>query len=470
MVPVSLAASDQPAAARALLARWDDAGVPAGVRRGCLGLDPLGRLARTGHLADLAVAVEVANRAMATAPGSRPFVADGTVFHEAGATDVQELAWTTVVGVEYVRALVSSGVDPSTAFAAIEFRWAATDDQFGTVAKLRAARRLWARVAELAGVSGSGGQHQHADSSRAMLTRYDPWVNALRSTVACFAAGVGGATAVTVRPHDELDATGGSAVGRRLARNTQSILLMESSLDRVVDMAGGSWYVETLTAQLASHGWTAMQEVESAGGVEAALRSNMLQDRIDMAVVARRREVATRVRPLTGVTEFPDAGEVRPPKADSGKPRRSGTSAFRPLVPQRLSDDVEALRARADARAAGTGHRPTVFLAVLGTEAESTPRVTFARNFFAVAGVATTTGAVPDYEPSASPVACLCSSDATYRDAAAEATSTLRAAGATSVVLAGRGLDIDGVDQEIGLGTDVVTVLGAVLDWLEVPS
>src|SRR4029079_718353 len=170
---------------------------------------------------------------------------------------------------EYLRALEERGIAPAAAIARIELRLAATDDQFATIATFRAIRLLWARVAEAVGAAGSTSP-VHAVTSRAMMTTYDPWVNALRSTVACFAAGVGGADAVTVLPHDVLRGDAATELGRRVARNTQSILLLESHLDDVIAPAGGSWYVERFTDQLADAAWAWVQEIEAAGGFRAA--------------------------------------------------------------------------------------------------------------------------------------------------------------------------------------------------------
>ena len=473
LVPVSLSADDQPRAARSLLEVWERRRTPTDDRRGTLGLDPLGRHARLGGGTDLAeqrrAAGAVAAEAARVAPRARSLVADGTVWHEAGATPAQEIGWTSVVGAEYVRLLADSGLSLSSALRALEFRWSATADQFGTVAKLRAARRVWSRIAELAGARPEDrGQYQHADSARSMLTLYDPWVNVLRSTVACLAAGVGGASAVSVAPHDLLSTRGGSPLGRRIARNTQSILLMESNLARVADMAGGSWYVETLTEQLAQAAWEVVVDVESTGGIAAALAGGSIQGQIDDAVAGRSAAVATRRRPLTGTTEFPDLAEMRgsppaPPRTES-----EGSVAFAPLSVRRLSEDVEHPRLRADRHAELVGSRPTVYLATLGSEAVFTPRLAFARNTFGVAGITTVSGPVSGYDREMSPVVCLCSSDSVYAEDGSAGVAALREAGADTVLIAGRGLDLEGVDRELGVGTDVLGLLGPVLDRLEV--
>lgn len=471
LAPVSLdvaAPADQVAAARHLLFCWDAASTPAQDRRGCLGLDPLGAWARSGGAFDLATAVDsvadVVREASPSSPRVRPALIDATVWHEAGATEAQELAWAVASGVWLLRAFIERGIPLASAARAVEFRFAATDDQFLTIAKLRAARRLWARVLEVSGAAEvDRAMVLQAETSRAMLTRYDIWVNALRSTVACFAAGVGGADAVTVLPHDVLVEDGGSSLGRRVARNTQTILQMESHLSRVVDMAGGSWFVDSLTDDLAVHAWSILQQLEASGGIVANLESGALQAAAEQARAARQQQVAVRRRPITGVSEFPDIDE-KPPASPHGS-ESAPSARFTPMTPHRLSEEFEAQRARADAQAA-TGDRPVVYLATLGTPAQSTARATFAKNLFEAAGIRTVTGSVEEFDGTG--VVCLCSSDAVYTEAGADAVARLRSAGAQRVYLAGRGADVPGVDEEVGLGSDVLDVLTRALDALGV--
>lgn len=186
-------------------------------------------------------------------------------YHEAGASAAQELGCSLAGGVALLRELTSAGLSVEAALGQLEFRYAATADQFLTIAKLRAARRVWARVAEASGAdAAAGAQLQHAVTSPVMMSRRDPWVNMLRTTVASLAAGVGGADAVTVLPFDHaLGLPDGFA--RRIARNTSTILMEESHVGRVIDPAGGSWYVERLTDELAQAAWTWFQEIERAG-------------------------------------------------------------------------------------------------------------------------------------------------------------------------------------------------------------
>ncbi|MGI5291813.1 methylmalonyl-CoA mutase subunit beta [Nonomuraea polychroma] len=268
-----------------------------------------------------AVGAELALRCVAEFPSSaglRAVTVDATPYHDGGGSDAEELGCSIARGVAELRGLSAAGLSVEQALGQIEFRYAATADQFATVAKLRAARRLWARVAEVCGAAAHGAQRQHAVTSSAMMTARDPWVNMLRTTLACFAAGVGGAEAVTVQPFDA--ALGlPDAFSRRIARNTQSLLLEESGVGRVIDPAGGSWYVERRTADLADRAWAWFQEIEAAGGIDAA--AGLVAERIAATRDRRADDVAHRRFPITGVSEFPNIGEKplrRPSSPASG--------------------------------------------------------------------------------------------------------------------------------------------------------
>lgn len=473
MAPVSIATpagNDGVAAAHLLIDRWESAGTSLAERAGTLGGDPIGAWARSGGATDLTTGL-AALGALAARVGDHPaavraYVADGTVWHEAGATTAQELAWNVAAAVATLRSLTDSGIPLADAAARTEFRWAADADQFTTIAKLRAARRLWARVAEVAGLAPeqSAGYH-HAEGSRAMLTRYDTWTNALRSTLACFGAGVGGADAVTVWPHDSMVTPGGTAHGRRIARNTQTILQSEAHLWRVLDMAGGAWYVETLTAELAAKAWAEVQRVDGLGGLVAALTEGHVHAALDTVLAERSARIATRRQPLTGLSEFPNLDEPAPPAGDAPTHTPIGEPRFAPFTLHRLSEGFEAQRARADAHARATGARPRVFLARLGTLAQATARTTFATNLFGAAGIHTVPGEVEEFSGG---VACLCSSDQVYTEHGAAAAAALRQAGATRIYVAGRNIDLPGVDEELGVGSDALDVLTRALDALGV--
>jgi methylmalonyl-CoA mutase len=366
-----------------------------------LGLDPA--------TADLALAERAA------AAGVRAYVVDASAVHDRGASDVQELAHSLKVGADLLR---RAGVD---AHELVEFRYAATDEQFPTIAKLRAARRLWARVLELSGAEGRE-QRQHAVTSRAMLSKYDPYVNLLRTTVAAFAAGVGGADAVTVLPFDTPLGVP-DAFGRRIARNTSHLLVDEAHVAVVTDPAGGAYAVEKLTDDLAVAAWELFGRLDDGEELEPL---------IEATVAERDRLVATRRRPITGLSEFPALGEQlpeRPPAGDADDVRRWGAAY------EALRDDPAPQPVR---------------LAPLGTVAQHTARATFATNLLAAGGIAVTADG-------ASPVACVVGTDAAYDEEGAAKAAELRAAGVTWVVVAGQ--PREWADDSAAVGVDALDFL-----------
>ncbi|GLF97050.1 methylmalonyl-CoA mutase family protein [Streptomyces yaizuensis] len=443
--------------------------------RGNLGADPLGHAARSGAYdtveGAVRAAVDLARLCDRDRPGLRALTVDALPYHEAGATPAQELGCSLATGVALLRALTDAGLPVPAALGQLEFRYAATADQFLTIAKLRAARRVWARVAEACGAPAAGAQLQHAVTSPVMMARRDPWVNMLRTTVASLAAGVGGADAVTVLPFDHAAGLPDD-FARRIARNTSTVLIEEAHVGRVVDPAGGSWYVERLTEELAQAAWAWFQEIERAGGQLAALRRGLVAERVGAAWERRAGKLARRREPVTGVSEFPLLTEAvlerdpAPEPVSGGLPRVRRDAAF------------EALRARSDAHLAATGARPRVFLAALGPASEHTARVAFAANLFQAGGIE------PVHEPvsvdadsvaeafaaSGAELACVCSSDALYADLAAPVAAALKGAGARRVHLAGRPPKKPwaAVDAYVFAGGDAVGVLTSALDLIGV--
>ncbi|MEV4257759.1 methylmalonyl-CoA mutase family protein [Spirillospora sp. NPDC049652] len=433
---------------------------------GNLGADPLGLAARTGAPAILDDVAVLALRCVREFPKVRAFTVDATPYHDAGGGDADELGAAVAAGVAYLRVLTGAGLSVDEAFGQIEFRFAVNADQFASIAKLRAARRLWQRVAEVSGASEGTVATIHAVTSSAMMTRRDPWVNMLRTTVAAFAAGVGGADAVTVQPFDARLGLPDD-FSRRIARNTQTLLLEESSLARVVDPAGGSWYVERLTEDLAQAAWSWFTEIEKAGGLADALASGLVARRVGETWERRRRDIARREAPLTGVSEFPNLGEVLPSRqpAPAAPSRATGSSGGLPVIT--YGQDFEALRDRSDAHLAATGARPKVYLATLGPLAAHTARAGFAANLFQAGGVETVSGPPEEFAASGATIACLCSSDKVYEEHAADAARVLREAGAVKVWLAGKG-SYEGVDARVFAGCDAVEVLTTTLTDLGV--
>jgi methylmalonyl-CoA mutase len=477
LAPIALdAGAETIAAAQSFLDLLAARGTPAEHVAGTLGADPIGNLARTGHDPS---GTELAELVRLTAGFAhlRTATVDATIYHDAGGSDSDELAIGTAVGLSYLRALLDAGLDLEHALGALEFRFAVTADQFNSIAKLRAARRIWSRVADLAGAtSPAGGQRQHAVTSSAMMTRRDPWVNLLRTTVACFAAAVGGAESVTVLPFD-------SAIGlpdafaRRLARNTQAILHDEASLARVIDPAGGSYFVESLSDRLAEAAWDKFTAIERAGGAEAALRSGHIPALLAATHDQRRKAVAYRKAPITGVSEYALITEVPVVRQPLPEPP-AGAAPLLPVI--RYAEDFEALRDATERSAAKGGGPPSVFLAAIGKTAAHTARVSFAANLFQAAGLLPIvgTGTVEEiaaaFTAAGTSVACVCGSDRGYAEGAAPLTAALKVAGARWVWLAGRAGDraetdaAAGVDGYVYLGCDVLETLQTTLRELEV--
>jgi methylmalonyl-CoA mutase len=441
--------------------------------RGTLGLDPIGRRARTGDGPAPDTVAAAALRVARAFPLVRAVVVDGLPVHVAGGSDAQELGYALACGVAYLRALTAEGLDVDTAAGLLEMRLAATAAQFPTIAKLRAARRLWARALEVSGAAPDTAPVQHAVASPTMYTRRDPYGNLLRGTLAAFAAGVGGADAVTVAPFDAGLGTP-TAFSRRIARNTQSVLVMEAHLARVIDPAGGSWFVASLTDALARAGWAFFQELEAAGGVVAALDAGLVADGVAGVRAARERAAATGRAPVTGVSEFPDLHEKPVPRTGpdlvtSMGHGRGGLPVYRP------ADPFEDLRDRSDGVLHAAGSRPRAFLATLGPLAAHATRTGFARGLLHAGGIDTVdagpTEAVDEvtaaFAAAGTPVAVLCSTDAIYAERAAATVAALRAAGARHVLLAGTA-HVDGLDGHLRAGGDALAALAGVWAALDV--
>ena len=401
--------------------------------------------------------------------------ADGRIVHNAGGSEAQELAYTVAVAVAYLRALEGAGLAPDRARSLIEFRLAADTDQFLTIAKVRALRALWARVEQACGLDPKP-VFISAETAWRTMSRRDPAANMLRSTIAAFSAGIGGADAVAVLPFT-------AALGlpdrfaRRIARNTGLLLLEESNLAKVADPAAGSGGIENLTDKLGRAAWMLFQEIEAAGGAPAAIEQGLIQDRIAKVRAKREDAVAHRRDTLTGTSDYPLLSEAPVKVLDASPvaiPPPHAAIRYPALAPMRLAEPFERLRDASDRVLARTGARPKIFLANLGPLAEFTARATFAANLFAAGGIETIgndgfpsrDAVIAAYRASSAALACLCSSDKIYETEAVEAAKALAAAGARHIVLAGRPKDeaalrAAGVNGFIFAGCDALAALRA---------
>ena len=448
------------------------------------GLDPVGDMARTGRA--LLPWPQLAQRAGETAKDLQTkgfnkalfMRADARPVHEAGGSEAQELAFAIATGVAYLRLLEAAGLALDQARRRLSFLLAADADEFLTIAKFRALRKLWARIEQACGLTPQP-THVAAETAWRMMTQRDPYVNMLRTTIAVTAAGVAGADAVTALPFT-LALGLPDRFARRVARNTQLVLLEESNLYRVADPAAGAGGIEALTSELAQTAWKLFQEIEAAGGAAVALEHGLIQKKIAAVRAERDRNVARRKDALTGVSDYPNLGE-RPVKV-LDVPRiavAAQPAAFGPLPSIRLAEPFEALRDACDDFLKKTGKRPQVFLANLGTPADFTARATFAKNFYEAAGIEALNNdgfkdqaeMVTAFKKSGAKLACLCSSDMVYEAQAADVAKALTAAGAI-VQLAGRPGENEanwrqaGVKSFIFVGCDALSTLREAHDIL----
>ena len=409
-------------------------------------------------------------------------VADGRVVHNAGGSEAQELAFVIASAVAYLRALEAAGMPLDVARKLVYLRMSADADQFLTVAKLRAVRKLWARIEQASGLSPRP-IHVAAETAWRMMTQRDTDVNMLRTTMATFAAALGGADSITVLPHTA--ALGlPDAFARRIARNTQLVLLEESNLAKVSDPAAGSGGIEDLTTQLCAAAWAQFQDIEKAGGIWSALKQGLVQKTIAAVRSEREKAVARRRSPLTGTSEFANLNETRPalldvPRVAPTKPEAAAETC-EPLPRIRLAAPFEALRDKSDAILTRTGARPKIFLANLGTAAEFSARATFAKNFFEAGGIEVIDNEgfweiptlVHFFKKAGSPLVCLCSSDTVYSTNAADASQALAEAGANHIYLAGRpganeaAWRAAGVNEFVYVGCDALGTLKTAYDKL----
>ncbi|MDC0718214.1 methylmalonyl-CoA mutase family protein [Nannocystis bainbridge] len=516
--------------AAALVAEAQRRGVAPGQLRGAVAGDPLALLLATGELGwpiehvyeDMA---ELTGWARAHAPGLRTALVDATPWHEAGASAADEVAGALAAALEHLRGLQAAGVTVDAAAGALVFVLAVGRDLALELAKLRAARSLWARVAAACGVGPEGQvMRLHARASRRELSNLDPWVNLIRATTEGVTAALAGADSIALPSLDE-GLGEPSTLGRRLARNTQLLLRDESHLGAVTDPAGGSHTIERATDALARAAWTRLQAIEREGGLLASLRAGAAQGRVAAQAQAQAQAAATLRLPIVGASRYatrpmgPPLGAKVPAASDSSG-ATAGGAAVREVLSQATWSEGHAFKSMSEVQAAFTGARglggfrrpgpgpratplargrlagpfealrargaalgePRVALVPLGTASEVRPRVEYARAYFPVGGfevveVEATEElqvAAARFANSGARVAVICGTDARYAAAVPELVPGLRAAGAHVIVLAGRPKDswealaAAGVDVFIAAGADALAALGAVQERLEV--
>lgn len=498
-----------------LYARAKELGYTYQEYQGCIGADPLSALARQGELAgdmrcyyqQMAAAMRWAKTNM---PAIKTIFIQGSVYHNGGANAVQEVAASISAAIAYLDALQEEGFSVDEIARQIRFQFSQGANFFMEIAKLRAARMIWAQVVKAYGGSDEAAKMDIAvETSYFTTSVYDPYVNVLRATTQTFSGVLGGAQEISVTPFDAA-VRPSDEQARRLARNIQIMMQNEFDLLSPVDPAGGSWYIETLTGQLAEAIWAELQRIDAAGGMLAVLMDGSLQAAIAEVLNARFSKLATRADRAVGVNMYPNPTEqplaAGPAKAAAsckssgcapldacvvaiGEAFQGGASrcdveaalatgekqSVAAILPHRLTEQYDALRARSEQHFAKTGKKVRVFLCNMGPIPQHKARADFAASFMEVAsfevlkndGFASVEEAVAAATSAGADVAVLCSTDDTYPELVPALAAGIKAAAPKMMVLlAGMpaaefkdSYDAAGVDDYIHVRSNCLQIL-----------
>ena len=482
--------------------------------RGCVGADPIGEYAKSGKSASMPICYRQMASAIrwtqANMPAVKTIFINASVYHNAGANAVQEVAVAMATAVAYLDALLEQGFSVDEVAGQMRFGFSVGANFFMEIAKLRAARTVWAQIIQAYGGSKEAAKIDiAARTSQFTTTVYDPYVNILRATTQTFSAVVGGVNTMTVTPFDAA-VRESDAMSRRTARNLQVMMQNEFDLLSPVDPAGGSWYVETLTGELAEAIWAELQKIDAKGGILAVLEDASLQEAIATVLAERLQKLATRVDRAVGSNMYPNMQEKPLVKTDAktaakktGKPLQglendidSVTEAFlqgavadevyaalcreeapaiRAMAAHRWTEQFEALRAATEKYIAETGKNVKVFLCNMGPIPQHKARADFSASFMEVAhfevlrnnGFATVEEAVAAAAASGADVAVICSTDDTYPELVPDLAQGIKAAvPKMKVILAGapapdmkESYATSGVDEYIHVKANCLQIL-----------
>ena len=352
---------------------------------GYIANDPISLFAEDGeiHEEQFEAWAEGIKQADTQFPNLRTVLVDTTPYHNGGANAVQELAIAAATGVFYLEKLIDAGLELEKALSKMIFQFSIGSNFFMELAKLRAARVLWNRITELYGTAEeSRGMQISAATSSFTKTVYDPHVNLLRAANEAFAAVLGGVQYLHIAPFDEL--TGSSPFSERIARNVQLILKEEALLQKVVDPAGGSWYIEALTNELAEKAWAFFQEIDARGGMLEGLKSNWIQQEIAAVFAKKNLDIETRKQSIVGTNVY-----ARLDEKVSYKNNSTGTNS-KVILQRRLAEPYEELRRRAKNLEEQRGSAPTAGLLCLGELKQHKARLDFMKGFLSAGGIKTT--------------------------------------------------------------------------------
>ena len=305
------------------------------------------------------------------------------IFSNAGSTIVEELAFALSAGNEYLARLTDAGLTVDEAARKLRFSFAVTSNYFMEIAKLRAARMLWANIVKAYNPEKNcaGKMMIHATTSKWNQTVYDPYVNMLRGTTEAMSAAIGGVYSMEVTPFDRSFETP-SEFAKRIARNVELLLKHESHFDQVVDPAGGSYYVENLTQSIAAEAWKLFLEIEQKGGYTEAYKAGVIKERVEASAAAKDKAIATRRQSLLGANQFPNFTEVAPKEITEDAVKRPQAEG-NVLTPYRGAMAFEEMRLHVDR----SGKEPKAFMLTCGNLAMARARAQFSCNFFACAGI-----------------------------------------------------------------------------------
>lgn len=390
-------------------------------------------------------AADLFKRFASILPGFRLIHVGASLLHNAGGSNVQELAFAMNWACEYFSSLTERGIGIDTLCQRTVLHLGIGSDYFMEIAKLRTARLLWAHMAE-----GFKPEHEkslvpfiHAESSTWNQSIYDPYVNMLRSTTETMSAAIGGADSIHVNDFSHAFRES-DAFSARIARNQQILLKEESFFNRIIDPAAGSYYIENLTSKLAESAWKLFLETEETGGIITCIENGHVQEKIAECAAKRNEELAKRKRILTGVNQFPNLNEKEAEHLERPLTTPAPEGKFKVVRPYRGAEPFEALRLQTEEYARkNNGERPKVFLLTYGNLAMRKARAGFATNFFGCLGYEIIDN--PGFEngiqgaeaalKSGAQVTVLCSSDEEYAELAAQSCPLLK--GKTTLVYAG---------------------------------
>jgi len=436
--------------------------------KGCLGADPLGKMAVTGiPVVSFMALGELVRDTGNRCPAERVIDVNGALFQEAGGTLAEEVAFTLAMANEYMVILTAQGIDPADVLHAMQVSLASGANYFMEIAKLRAFRILWTRICQEYGLDPLQSRIPvHSTTSRWNMTLYDPHVNMLRGTTEAMSSILGGADLVTVLPYDHPYGNS-SAFSDRIARNVQIILRDEAYFGRVSDPAAGSYYIESLTASLAGKAWDLFRETEEKGGFRQALESGRVQEMIMASKQVKLDRFASGKGHLLGTNAFPNFNEMIVDRIRQAEPSGLTGRPMVPLVPFRAASMFEEVRLETER----SRTRPRVFLLKHGNPAWATARAAFSSNFFACAGYEiidrsafkSLEKGIEAARSSGAGVVVLCSSDDAYASMATQVAGSLK--GQAILVVAGfpkedlEVLKAAGIDHFIHLRSNLLETL-----------